>query len=87
MTAGLTPGGDVRIYPLSGNVPSSLPALRRVQGAGTVRVAIRTQGRHAKGPKISDGKPRDWLTLLVKEELGSCLPFTGLRKLKSKAAS
>lgn len=69
MTAGLTLGGDVRIYPLSGNVPSSLPALRQVQGAGAVRVAVRSRGKHAKGPKISDGKPRDWLTLLVKEEL------------------
>lgn len=75
MTAGLTLGGDARIYPLSGNVPSGVPALPQVQGAGAVRVAVKTQGKHATGPKLSGGKPRDWLTLLVKEELGSRVLF------------
>lgn len=75
MTTGLEPGSDTRIHPLSGNVPSGVPALRQVQEAGTVRIALRTQGKHVKGPKLSDGKPRDWLTLLAKEELGSCPPF------------
>ena len=72
MTTGLTLGGDAKIYPLSGNVPRGVPALRQIQGAGVVRVAVKTQGKHPAGSKLSTGKPRDWLTLLVKEELGSC---------------
>lgn len=70
MTAGLELGGDARVYPLSGNVPCGVPPLRQVQGAGTIRVVVRTQGKRGTGTKLSDGKPRDWLALLVKEELG-----------------
>lgn len=70
MTAGLALGGDARIYPLNGHVPHGLTPLRQVQVAGTVRVILKTQGKCDTAPKISDGRPRDWLTLLVKEELG-----------------
>ena len=83
MTAGLTLGADARVYPLNGNVPNGLPALRQVQGAGAVRVAVKTQGKHATGLKISPGKPRDWLTLLVKEELGSRFSFAGVTKTQA----
>ena len=87
MTADLRLGNDARIYPLSGNVPSGLPALRQVQEAGTVRVAVKAQGKHVRGPNLSRGKPRDWLTLLVKEELGSCFRFAELRKPTPQVAS
>jgi len=70
MTAGLALGGDARIYPLGDNVPHGVPPLRQVREAGTVRIAVKTQGKRDTDPKLSDGKPRDWLTLLVKEELG-----------------
>ena len=70
MTAGLAPGGDARIYPLGGQVPRSLTPLRQVQVAGTVRIASKPQKKPDNGPKLSDEKPRDWLTLLAKEELG-----------------
>ena len=70
MTTGLALGGDARIYPLNGNVPCGLPPLRQVREAGTIRVAVKTHGKRDAGTKLSDGKPRDWLTLLVKEELG-----------------
>lgn len=73
MTAELALGGDARIYPLSGQVLRGLTPLRQIHVAGTVRVAFKTQGKRDKGPKISDGKPREWLTLLVKEELGLAL--------------
>ncbi|KAF9651602.1 AAA family ATPase [Thelephora ganbajun] len=69
MTAGLVLGGDARIYPLGGSVSCCVPPLRQVRAAGTVRIAPKTQGKYVTGPKLSDGKPRDWLTLLVKEEL------------------
>lgn len=87
MTAGLTPGGHARIYPLSGNVPNGVPELRQVQGAGVVRVSVKTKGKPVQGPKLSDGKPRDWLTLLVKEELGPYFLFTALRKPEPKVVS
>jgi len=70
MTAGLTLGGDARIYPLGGIVPPGVPTLGQVREAGTVRIAVKTQGKRDTGPKLLDAKPRDWLTLLVKEELG-----------------
>lgn len=70
MTAGLALGGDARIYPLGGSLPRGVPHLRQIQGAGTIRIAVKTQGKRGTGTKLSDGKPRDWLTLLVKEELG-----------------
>ena len=58
------------MYPLGGNLPRGVPPLRQIQGAGTIRIAVKTQGKRDTGTKPSDGKPRDWLTLLVKEELG-----------------
>lgn len=70
MTAGLALGGDARIYPLGGSVPRGVPSLRQVQGAGVIRIALKTQGKRDTGIKLSGGKPRDWLTLLAKEELG-----------------
>ena len=76
MTARLTLGGGARIYPLNGQVPRGLTPLRQVQVAGTVRVTLKTQGKRDAGSKSSDGRPRDWLTLLVKEELGWRLPFS-----------
>jgi len=81
MTAGLSLGGDARIYPLDGQVPRGLTPLRQVQVAGSVRLTSKTQGKRDTGPKTSDGRPRDWLTLLVKEELGLRLPF--LRPLET----
>jgi len=70
MTAGLALGGNARVYPLGGNVPRGVPPLGQVRVAGTIRVAVKT---HGKRDTLLDGKPRDWLTLLVKEELGWCL--------------
>lgn len=70
MTAALALGAYAKIYPLGGQVPRGLTPLRQVHAAGTVRVTLKTQGKHDTGPKTSGGKPRDWLTLLVKEELG-----------------
>ena len=70
MTARLAPGGDARIYPLNGQVPRGLTSLRQVQMAGTVRVTSKTQGKRDTDSKVSDRRPGDWLTLLVKEELG-----------------
>lgn len=70
MTAGLALGANAKIYPLSGQLPRGLTPLRQVHAAGTVRVTSKTQGKHETGSITSGEKPRDWLTLLVKEELG-----------------
>lgn len=70
MTAGLALGGSARIYPLGSQVPHGLTPLRQIQAAGAVRIVSKTREKHDTGPKLSDGNPRDWLTLLVKEELG-----------------
>ena len=86
ITAGLTLGGEASIYPLSGTVPSGIPALRQVQEAGAVRVAVKTRVKDVTGPRFPGGKPRDWLTLLVKEQLGLCFPFPELRKPELQAA-
>jgi len=80
MTARLVPGGDARIYPLNGQVPRGLTPLRQIRVAGTVRVTLKTQGKRDTGPKMSDGRPRDWLTLLVKEELVDLKYVTGKQK-------
>ena len=83
MTAGLALGGDARVYPLSGNVPRGIPPLRKVQGAGTIRVTTKTHGKRDAGTRLSDGKPRDWLTLLVKEELGERFVFRRITKTRT----
>lgn len=83
MTAGLTLGGEASVYPLSGIVPSGIPALRQVQEAGAVRVAVKTRGKDVTGPNFPGGKPRDWLTLLAKEHLGSCLPLPEFTKTQA----
>lgn len=75
MTAGLAPGADAKIYPLNGQLPRGLTPLRQVHAAGIVRVTSKTQGKHEAGSITSGGKPRDWLALLVKEELGWRLEF------------
>jgi AAA family ATPase len=86
MTAGLALGAEAKIYPLSGQVPPGLTPLRQVHAAGTVRVTSKTQGKHEAGSITSGGKPRDWLTLLVKEELGRRLRLSQTVKIQADSS-
>ncbi|KXN82280.1 hypothetical protein AN958_02781 [Leucoagaricus sp. SymC.cos] len=76
LTARLTPGQNVQVFPLSGTgagkLPSEIPSLRQAQEAATVRLREITAGETFSSVPSSDShsdKRQDWLNLLLREYL------------------
>ena len=76
LTARLTLGQRVQIFPLSDKsssaLPPGLPSLRDIQEAGTIRLKEISSAPLAS-PNPPESKQRDWLRLLLRELLGLLL--------------
>lgn len=77
LTARLTLGQKVQILPLpdksSSTSSSSLPSLRDIREAGTIRLK-EISSVPLVSPNPPEGKQRDWLRLLLRESLGLFSP-------------